>query len=44
MSSTKINLINNLSKYQKLGINTFRIELFDEDNQTIKKLINELKK
>lgn len=43
MSSTKINLINNLSKYQKLGINTFRIELFDEDNQTIKKLINELK-
>ena len=37
-----INLIDNISKYQKLGITNFRIDLFDEKENDIKKILKQL--
>ncbi len=43
-SPAPINLINKIPLYQKMGINTFRIDLFEEDSETIKNLINHIRK
>ena len=37
-----INLIDNISKYQKLGITNFRIDLFDETEKDINKILKKL--
>jgi putative protease len=43
MASKNINKINMLTEYQKLGIKHYRIELFDEDYEEAKKIIQRLK-
>lgn len=44
MHSKNINLINNIKEYKSLGINSYRIELFDEKKSEIIKIIKEIKK
>lgn len=43
MHYKNIDLFNNVYEYKNKGINCFRLELFDEDKETIIKLINKLK-
>ena len=43
MHYKNIDLINNISDYQDKGINCFRLELFDENEDEVVKLINKLR-
>lgn len=38
-----LNIINDISEYKELGINNYRIELYDEDKKQIKEIINEIR-
>ena len=44
MHSDIIDKINSINEYKNMGINNFRIELFDEDKNDIEKIINKIKK
>ncbi len=44
MHHKNINLIDNIKDYKKIGINNFRLELFDESYDEVIKLINNIKK
>ena len=44
MHHEKINLLNNISYLKQIGINNFRLELFDETSEEIIKILNNIKK
>lgn len=43
MHHEKINLLNNIKELKELGINNFRLELFDEDENQILNILNKIK-
>ena len=43
MHSTNINKIKDINKYIDMGITNYRLELFDENYEEVKELINEIK-
>ncbi len=44
LGNKKINLINNIKELENIGINVFRLELFNENAQEITEIINQINK
>ena len=43
MDYKNIDLVNNIKEFKKIGINCFRIELFEEDSTEVNTLIKRIK-